>query len=286
MPVYHPREPADSSLWKTLHNHYEDFKAGYGEHCEKQYGFFRPVVDEVVEEYLRCGDSREGFARVRRANPECEHEHLLAFSCKGRRFCPSCHSKKTIRFADDVTHNILYPVPHRQFVFSIPIMLRIYFKYDRKLPTKLRHCAKEGLETFFRTVSGLDDGVLGMITVIHTFGDHAGFHPHLHAIVADGLFRPNGTFHRLPKNVAPDSLHDGDIPSKIETKMCLTHLTIPATQKPSKAISYHPVHRRGIFSCSCVSSFGQRLRIICYFRHRQQKRSKRNESKYRATVSI
>ncbi|MCK4603144.1 MAG: transposase [Deltaproteobacteria bacterium] len=30
--------------------------------------------------------------------------------------------------------------------------------------------------------------------VIHTFGDYARFHPHLHAIVADGLFRKNGTF--------------------------------------------------------------------------------------------
>jgi len=35
--------------------------------------------------------------------------------------------------------------------------------------------------------------------VIHTFGDYARFHPHLHAIVADGLFRPNGTFYCLPK---------------------------------------------------------------------------------------
>lgn len=33
-------------------NHYEDFKAGYDEHCEKHYGFFRSVVDEVVEEYF------------------------------------------------------------------------------------------------------------------------------------------------------------------------------------------------------------------------------------------
>ena len=77
-PVYHPREPTDSPLWKILHNHYEDFNAGYGEHCEKQYGFFRPVVDEVVEEYLRCGDLHEGFARVRCTNPECKHEYLLA----------------------------------------------------------------------------------------------------------------------------------------------------------------------------------------------------------------
>jgi hypothetical protein len=62
--VYHPREPTDSPLWKILHNHYEDFKAGYDEHGEKQYGFFRPVVDEVVEEYLRCGDLHACKSRV------------------------------------------------------------------------------------------------------------------------------------------------------------------------------------------------------------------------------
>jgi hypothetical protein len=45
----------------------------------------------------------------------------------------------------------------------------------------------------------LSHGILGMIMVIHTFGDYARFHPHLHAIVADGLFRPNGTSYCLPK---------------------------------------------------------------------------------------
>jgi len=78
-------------------------------------------------------------------------------------------------------------------------MLRIYFKYDRKLLTRLCHCANESLRMFFRTVPGLNDGILGMIMVIHTLGDYARFHPHLHAIVADGLFRPNGTFYCLPK---------------------------------------------------------------------------------------
>ena len=52
---------------------------------------------------------------------------------------------------------------------------------------------------FFRTVLDLDDGILGMIMVIHTSGDYARFHPHLHAIIADGLFRPNGTFYCLPR---------------------------------------------------------------------------------------
>jgi hypothetical protein len=49
------------------------------------------------------------------------------------------------------------------------------------------------------SVLGFDDGVLGMIMVIHTFGDYARFYTHLHAIVADWLFRPNGTFYCLPK---------------------------------------------------------------------------------------
>jgi len=51
-------------------------------------------------------------------------------------------------------HNILYPVPHRQFVFSIPIMLGVHFKYDRKLLTQLCHCAKESLDVVFSYRAG------------------------------------------------------------------------------------------------------------------------------------
>jgi hypothetical protein len=96
----------------------------------------RSVVDDVVYDYLKCGDLKEGFARVQCTNPDCRKEYFLAFSCKGRWFCPGCHSKKVIKFGEDVCNNILYPVPHRQFVFSIPILLRVYFKYDRKLLTE------------------------------------------------------------------------------------------------------------------------------------------------------
>ncbi|MCK4604260.1 MAG: transposase zinc-binding domain-containing protein, partial [Deltaproteobacteria bacterium] len=116
---------------------------------------------------------KEGFARVRCTNPDCRHEYLLAFSCKGRWFCPSCHSKKVIKFGEDICNNILYPIPHRQFVFSIPILLRVYFKYDREFLTEFCHCARESLETFFRTVLGLPDGIPGLVMVIHTFGDYA-----------------------------------------------------------------------------------------------------------------
>ena len=105
-----------------------------------------------------------------------------------------------IKFGEDVCNNILYPVPHRQFVFSIPILLRVYFKYDRELLTEFCYCDRESLEIFFRTVFGLPDGIPGLVMVIHTFGDYARFHPHLHAIAPDGLFRPSGTFYVLHKS--------------------------------------------------------------------------------------
>ncbi len=123
----------------------------------------------VVRDYLKCGDLREGFARIR--CPDCRREYLLAFSCRGRWFCPSCHSKMGIQFGEHLRASILYPVPHRQYVFNIPIILRTYFEYDRSLLSKLCHCASRSLLKSFRTAIGLKDGAAGAVMTIQTFGD-------------------------------------------------------------------------------------------------------------------
>jgi len=82
---------------------------------------------------MDCGNLEQGFARVRCDN--CKHEYLLAFSCKGRWFCPSCHQKKVQLFGALLTETILYPVPHRHFTLGIPKMLRPYFHFNRDLLT-------------------------------------------------------------------------------------------------------------------------------------------------------
>jgi|GEM_PF-4699926 len=64
----------------------------------------------------------------------------------------SCHAKKVIQFAAHLQDNVLYPVPHRQYVFSIiPKIIRRYFLYDCNLLGKLAKCATISLTNFFQT---------------------------------------------------------------------------------------------------------------------------------------
>ncbi|MEA3422151.1 MAG: transposase zinc-binding domain-containing protein [Acidobacteriota bacterium] len=86
--VYHQRHPE-----RTVFFHYfEKFLLEYEKRFEREYGYLRPVIQEVVNKYLDCGNPKCGFARIR--CPECGTERLLTFSCKVRGFCPSCHAKR------------------------------------------------------------------------------------------------------------------------------------------------------------------------------------------------
>lgn len=49
-------------------------------------------VGQEFEEYLKCGRFEHGFLRVH--CDSCHAEHLVAFSCKKRGFCPSCGTRR------------------------------------------------------------------------------------------------------------------------------------------------------------------------------------------------
>ncbi len=46
---------------------------------------------------------------------------------------------------------------------------------------------------------GKKTGIPGVVVAIQSFGDYARWHPHLHALVADGLFLESGYFFVMPK---------------------------------------------------------------------------------------
>ena len=78
-------------------------------------------------------------------------------------------------------------------------MLRIYFKYNRTLLSQLCKAAYESLSEYLTTVLHKPAGTLGVVMAIQTFGEYLNYHPHLHAVAADGVFMPSGMFYAAPK---------------------------------------------------------------------------------------
>jgi hypothetical protein len=47
--VYRPRHPERTVLYRVLFHHFDRFLTEYESRFEREYGFFRPIVKEVVE---------------------------------------------------------------------------------------------------------------------------------------------------------------------------------------------------------------------------------------------
>jgi len=180
----------------VLFHYFDRFLAEYESRFEKEYGFFRPIIKEVVERYLDCGNPRCGFARIR--CPDCGGEHLLMFSCRTRGFCPSCHAKRLEEWVEWMKETLLLDVPHRRVVFTIPKMLRIFFKYNRPLPGELCRCALRSLIHYCEMVAA-SDLIPGIIVAVQTFGDRINLHPHLHFLVTKGGVDKAGVFHKISR---------------------------------------------------------------------------------------
>jgi len=173
--VYRQRHPEKTVLYRVLFHYFERFVSEYEPRFEKEYGYFRPVVKEVVEKYLDCANPKNGFARVKCSNKKCGAEFLLTLSCKTRGFCPSCHTRRLEEWGEWVREEVYLDAGHRQVVFTIPKMLRIFLKYKRKLLGDLCRCAVRALLHYFHATKG-KELMPGIIAVIQTYGLYASAH--------------------------------------------------------------------------------------------------------------
>jgi len=168
---YNRREPADSPLYRILYHHREEFEFRYEKLFQQQYGFLRKEVLEVFDAYLNCGILRHGCARA--VCEDCEHSVLIAFSCKKRGVCPSCAAKRAHIFAENLHQNVLLPYPHKHAVFTIPVRLRIYFKYDRELNSLLYQAAWRAWCEYLANL--VPDGKPAAVLSLHTAGELVTF---------------------------------------------------------------------------------------------------------------
>jgi hypothetical protein len=161
-------------------------------------------VEREVRGYLACGVLAHGFLRVH-CNA-CGHDRLVAFSCKGRGFCPSCGGRRMADTAAHLVDRVLPEVPVRQWVLTLPYPLRYRCAWNARLTTEV-------LRSFLRAVFadqrrrarkllGIRRGSCGSVTFIQRFGSALNLTPHFHTLVLDGVYtglssRP-GPFSPLP----------------------------------------------------------------------------------------
>jgi hypothetical protein len=160
--VYQPRNPRATSLFALVEDYYEEFERVYDDRYRQQYGAWRPVIGEVMRKYLECGDLHQGFARL--ACGGCRYQAILAYFCKCRLFCPSCHQKRVLLFVEWLDTHILEPVSHAQYVFTIPKLLRPICKYHRRELGLLCKSAWQALRQMFQEVAA--DGSVRIVKTL------------------------------------------------------------------------------------------------------------------------
>ncbi len=165
-------------------------------------------VEKELRAYLGCGVMACGFARFR-----CDgwtREILVAFSCKGRGFCPSCCGRRMGERAAHLVDGVLGGLLVRQWVLTLPFRLRYRLAYDHRL-------CRAVLGVFVRALLGFTQrraralgmrGRAGAVTAIQRCGSALNVNPHFHTVIAEGVFaeQPDGSQRFVPLREPPSDV--------------------------------------------------------------------------------
>jgi len=192
---YAPRQPQETALWKIVRDHLGDFFRYVREH------YAAPIpnyVKQALSQYLKCGDFNYGFALCE--CDACNHQVMVAFSCKQRTTCPSCASRRMCSEAAHITDRVLPNVPIRQWVLSLPMELRGLCATDPVVMTAMNRIFTEEVSRRYKKECG-EESHPGSISCLQRFGGSLNLNVHIHSIFLDGAFASRGeslTFAEAP----------------------------------------------------------------------------------------
>ncbi|MDP6700364.1 MAG: transposase [Candidatus Latescibacteria bacterium] len=208
---YQRHEPEQDLLYRVLADHLETFlqRTRTTEHSLPSH------VEGELRSYLECGILAYGFLRLRCS--ECTTSRTVAFSCKGRGFCPSCMGRRmadTARLSDE----IVPAVAVRQWVISLPIEIRYRLAYDGRLLSAFLAIFLRVVQAWYRQqarAQGYAEAHCGSVTFVQRFGSALNLNPHFHVLMPDGVYviRAEGA---APEFVPAPALQDSDVQRIVE----------------------------------------------------------------------
>jgi len=92
---------------------------------------------------------------------------------------------------------LLLRLPHRQFVWTFPKILRPFFRHDRRLFSEISRLLFKMPADFYNEAAGKAIESAAVIA-FQTAGDFVRFNPHYHGIVLEGGLDDQGRFVYVP----------------------------------------------------------------------------------------
>jgi hypothetical protein len=120
----------------------------------------------------------------------CQKLHISYNSCRNRH-CPTCQGHKREQWIN-ARENELLNVPYFHVVFTLPHEFNSFaLSHGKVIYSSLFKAAWQTLQQFGANPKHLG-GKMGMIAVLHTWGQNLSLHPHLHCIVPGGGLTKSG----------------------------------------------------------------------------------------------
>ncbi|MGF1468571.1 MAG: transposase [Sandaracinaceae bacterium] len=188
-PTYIRRRPEETTLHGAVHRSLPTWLVERDAR-EMHGGSALPrVVRRELDGFLKCGRLEHGFARFRCG--ACGTDRLVALTCKGRGFCPSCMGRRMVRGAAHLVDHVLPHERIRQWVLSLPFALRWRLAWDHPLALAVLKVVIRALRGHYRTrarrarVKGRVE--IGTVTVLQRFGSALNLNLHFHILAVDGV---------------------------------------------------------------------------------------------------
>jgi hypothetical protein len=159
-----------------------NFLERHGSHLASQH---RKVMDAIV----RCRTAALGGHRDRCSG--CGHQAISYNSCRNRH-CPKCQGNARARWLAARSAELL-PVPYFHIVFTLPHELSALVLQNKRLLYDLLFRASAATLLEVACDPKHLGAEIGLLSVLHTWGQNLQHHPHVHCVVPGGGLALDGS---------------------------------------------------------------------------------------------
>ena len=159
----------------VIRSHGQAFLQKYGSHLT-------PTQKQALRDLARCRTAELG-GHVQRCL-DCGQERIAYNSCRNRH-CPKCQALSRARWLERESAYLL-PVEYHHVVFTLPAELA---ELASTHPAALYHLLMQSAAATLREVAANPKRLgaqIGVLMVLHTWGQNLHHHPHVHCVVTGG----------------------------------------------------------------------------------------------------